>query len=825
MRNNLVRPLLVVGLAVAVVTAAIAQQQQPPPVIPGQAPSSATPQQKPPAAAPLPVIPGQAPPSTAAHQTPPTSNAPAAAPTPVIPGQVPPATPANQTPPTANPPAAAPAQPSAAPQTAPPPTTVPAQPPQPIPPPRGLDFEIPNGSLTDFIEIVAKRVGFNYILDPLVGSKGSVSLFTYGQVKPTDLMTLLQTILRVNGATMVKVGDLYRIIPINKISALPLDPMVDQKTLPDDERMVLDLIFLQYTTAKEIDSLIQPFLGEGASHSTYEPANLLIIQDNARNMKRTMKLIEMFDSEDFAGKRVKLFNISYSRPSALGKELDTVFKSYALSEKISPVHFIPVDRINVLIAVAPNPGIFPKVQEWIDKLDIEVKVQAGEVSTYVYRLKYSRAATTAMAIMALYTGNINALIGLAAMQSNQIGQNGGGGGYGGGNYGGGFGGGNSGYGNGGYGNGGYGGYGTSGYGSGGYGSGGYGSGGTASGMIPPISIPTPGNSIASPVAGPNTPDLTGLSLGAGGNSYGPGGQRVPHVIPNPFDNTLLIQGTAQEYAQIVNLLRQLDVPPRQVLIEMKIYELDLNGAFSEGLTAYLEQKGANGTGLGRALNVAMSNGGLGLSLGTLVGASKEILGVLQAQETKGQARIISSPSIIATDSIPATMNVGTDVPVLTSQAVVGGVQSNGSNVFSNTVSSESTGITMSITARVSPSGVVTMLIDQDVSAPEPSTSSGINSPSFSQRQFQTQITVQDGDTIAVGGAIQEQKTTSTTGVPFLIHIPLIGGLFGSKSTSMSRTELIVFITPKVLYDTNQLLDASEEIRDSLKHMKKMLKDQ
>jgi general secretion pathway protein D len=728
----------------------------------------------------------------------------------VIPGQAPPGT---------NPPATA---------------TAPVQPPQPIPPPRGLDFEIPNGSLTDFIEIVAKRLGFNYILDPAVGAKGSVSLFTYGDVKPTDLMSLLQTILRVNGATMAKVGDLYRIIPINKISLLPLDPMVnvDQKTLPEDERMILDLIFLKYSTAKEIDSLIQPFLGEGAGHSIYEPANLLILQDNARNMKRTMKLIELFDSESFAGQRVKLFEISYSRPSDLMKELDTVFKSYALSEKTSPVHFIPVDRINVLIAVAPNPGIFPKVQEWIDKLDIEVKAQAGEVSTYVYRLKYARAATTAMAITALYTGNVNALLALASMaQSNQIGQNGGGG-YGGMNNNGGFGGGGGGYGNGGYGNGGYGnggygngGYGNGGYGSGAYSSGGYGSGGTAGGMIPPISIASPGNSIAGPVAGPNTPDLTGAALGAAGNAFGPGGQRVPHVIPNPFDNTLLIQGTAQEYAQIINLLRQLDVPPRQVLIEMKIYELDLTGAFSEGLTAYLEQAGTNGTGLGRALNVAVSNGGLGLSLGTLVGASREILGVLQAQETKGQARIISSPSIIATDSIPATMNVGTDVPVLTSQAVVGGVQSNGSNVFSNTVSSESTGITMSITARVSPSGVVTMLVNQDVSAPEPSTSSGINSPSFSQRQFQTQITVQDGDTIAVGGAIQEQKTSTITGVPFLIHIPILGALFGSKSTSLSRTELIVFITPKVLYDTNQLLDATEEIQDSLKHMKKMLKDQ
>ena len=133
-----------------------------------------------------------------------------------------------------------------------------------------------------------------------------MSLFTYGESRPTDMMTLLQTVLRVNGAAIVKVGDLYRIIPINKISALPLDPMVnvDQKTLPQDERMILDLIFLKYSTAKEIESLISPFLGEGASHSTYDAANLLILQDNARNMKRTLQLIEMFDSESFAGQRV-----------------------------------------------------------------------------------------------------------------------------------------------------------------------------------------------------------------------------------------------------------------------------------------------------------------------------------------------------------------------------------------------------------------------------------------------------------------------------------------------------------------------------------------
>jgi len=701
------------------------------------------------------------------------------------------------------------------------PTTTPATPAQsPATVSAGLDAYIPNGSLTDFIDLVAKRVGFSYILDPAVGKTGSVSLFTYGEAKPTDLMTLLQTVLRVNGATIVKVGDLYRIVPINKISSLPIEPMVnmDQKTLPQDERMILDLIFLKYSTAKEIESLITPFLGEGASHSVYEPANLLILQDNARNMKRTLQLVDMFDSETFAGQRVKLFNVDNSRPSDLAKELERVFKAYALSDKESPVKFIPVDRINVIIAVAPNPGVFPQVQNWIDKLDLAVNVQAGEVSTYVYRLKYSRAATTAMAITALYTGNINALMSLAAMSNgNQQGSQG----FGGMNYtggsGGGYGGGMNSFQNtGGYNSGNGGGY-NSGYG------GGYGQ--NTGGMIAPITTPQAGSALPSVAAGPNTPDLTGSLLGTATMGGGANGQRIPHIIPNPFDNTLLIQGTPQEWLQINNLLRQIDVAPRQVLIEVKIYELDLNGAFSQGITAYMQQQSANSTGLSNALNVVTSSGGLNLSLGAMVGNAKQVLGVLQAQEHHDQSRIISAPSIIATDSIPAVMNVGEDVPVLTSQAVVGGVQSSGSSVFSNTVSNQSSGVTLNIVARVSSAGVVTMVINQDVSAPQAPSAGGINSPSFSRRSFSTQLTVQDGDTVAIGGFIQDQSGNSTDGVPLLSRIPLIGGLFGAKASNKGRTELIVFITPKVLFDTNQVLEATEEIKSNLGRLTKMIKDQ
>src|SRR5262249_54959496 len=147
-------------------------------------------------------------------------------------------------------------------------------------------------------------------------------------------------------------------------------------------------------------------------------------------------------------------------------------------------------------------------------------------------------------------------------------------------------------------------------------------------------------------------------------------------------------------------------------------------------------------------NIA-SNGGLAMSAGALVLRSHELLLAISAAEAQNKSRIISSPSIIATDSVPAIMNVGQEVPVLTST----GTAVTGSSF--NSVSSRSTGTTLAIVARVSASGVITMVIDQEVSSPIDTSTSNIGSPSFANRHFSTQLTVQDGDTVAIGGFIQE----------------------------------------------------------------------
>ena len=590
-----------------------------------------------------------------------------------------------------------PAQPPA------PPTPAPAQPPATAPATApaapatgtlgGLNFY--NVSLVEVIDILAQKLKLNYILDPKVN--GKVTINTYGEIKPVDVRQLLDTILRINGAVMVQVGDLYRIVPAADAVRLPISPKVAGGDLPSDEEEVLSLVFLKYASVSEMQKLIEPFLGEGKTLVAYEAANLLMILDNARSMRRTMELIALFDNDAFATKRVRLFQVEHGRPSDMAKELETVFKAFALSEKNAAVKFMPIDRINTIIAVAPNPAVFDEVEKWIAKLDVAPKITAGSIENYLYRLKYGCAETVSSAVMQLYGAT-----------------SGFGGGYGGG-------------------------YGAA-SGSkveaapafwaegpaeelverecsmgtamarGGYGAGGYGAGATeaatgAGGRLRRRLWGEPvrwrrlqrrrlrGDSSANGArssgrsrrrASRAAGDQTGSYLTPGVT----GAPRQPRIIPNPYDNTILVQGTPQEWEQIKKLLEQIDIPPRQVLIEAKIYSVDLTGAFSAGVNAAFQAataaKGQSNRFFPSLVTTAVGTGGsagLALTAAALVGRNRQLLAFLTAQETSSKTKVISAPSVIATDSIQASINVGSSVPTLSSQAVGAGVQLGSNSVF------------------------------------------------------------------------------------------------------------------------------------------------
>ena len=729
----------------------------------------------------------------------------------------------------------------------------------------GLNLQ--NASLTEVVDMLARQLKINYVLDPRI--KGGVILNTYGETKNIDTRDLLDAILRINNAAMVKEGELFRIVPLTDINREPLEPLrLEAKDIPTDEQEMLNLVFLKYTTSDELMGVLKTFQGPGAQIYSYGPANLLLLLDSRRNMHRTMELVSMFDNDALVNQRVHTYEVTNGRPSDIAKELEDIFKGIAFNGKNSPIRFLPVDRLNTIIAVAPNPGAFAEVQKWVDKLDVPAKSTAGDVDNYVYRVKYGDAQCLAQAIMSLYSGY---QMGVCPTQG-ALGRSGASG-YGAGGYG------MGGYGGGGYGGGGYG-MGMGGYGAAGYGAQAYvgatginnpytGAAAFGSGLS---NTGAPGSQLPAPITGAGVrtegagQDLTGQYMGAQ-SMYSR--MRGPRVIANPYANTLMIQATPQDYLGVMKLVRDLDLPPRQVLIQAQIYEVDLTGAFSSGVSAYLQKLGATAsntssgtggtgtTGGGSGQTVGTSNpfggvttgststattpsnsltasiphqvlgslvnGSTILTGGMLVGMSRELLAAVNLQVSKTKAKVISAPSIIATDSIPASINVGESVPTLSSTAATG-VQSGGSSLFANTISNQDTGVTLNVTARVNTSGIVTMMINQEVSAPIPPAAGGINSPSFNKRTVQTQVTVQDGDMIAIGGIIDENTTSSSSGIPFLHELPYVGGLFGSRTYSKQRTELVIFLTPHVIYDTNQIVDATEELKSGFKMLRPLLKN-
>ena len=230
---------------------------------------------------------------------------------------------------------------------------------------------------------------------------------------------------------------------------------------------------------------------------------------------------------------------------------------------------------------------------------------------------------------------------------------------------------------------------------------------------------------------------------------------------------------------------------------------------------------------------SVSGNVMNLTAGILVGQSRQLLALLTANESTTKSKVLSAPSVIATDSIPASITVGSSVPTLSSESVAPGVTVGGTSQFTNTIANTSTGIGLNILARINASGVVTMVINQNVTAPIPNplSSSGasganIDSPSFSQRNVSTQVTVEDGDTIAIGGIMMDSTTETSSGIPFLHRLPLmLGAAFGTKTTTKQRTELIIFLTPRVIYDTTQITDASDELKQQMRGLKKLMKSE
>ena len=225
-------------------------------------------------------------------------------------------------------------------QAAPTPT-----PPQAAPAAAGarISLHLENANLMQVIGILAAELKMNYIVDP--GVKGMVNINTLGELRQEDLLPLLQSILRSNGATAVQSGSFWRIVPVKDAPRIPLPLMRDPtgSALPADDRMVLNVVALRYVTAADMSKILGNYLSEAGHIVTHEQGNILLITDTSRSMKRLMDLVNLFDTDTLTQQRIRVFPVQNTQARDLVKDLQEIFKAYALSEKSTAVRFLPIE--------------------------------------------------------------------------------------------------------------------------------------------------------------------------------------------------------------------------------------------------------------------------------------------------------------------------------------------------------------------------------------------------------------------------------------------------------------------------------------------------
>jgi general secretion pathway protein D len=292
------------------------------------------------------------------------------------------------------------------------------------------------------------------------------------------------------------------------------------------------------------------------------------------------------------------------------------------------------------------------------------------------------------------------------------------------------------------------------------------------------------------------------------------------VIPDPVNNSIIIQSTAADFAEVVKILNEIDVLPRQVLIEARVYEVDLTGALSFGLEYALQQR-SPGTAVPPVLGDygVTSSGALTASGGIWYNQTRQLMAFLSASENRTRVKILSAPSVVATDNAEAEIQVGETVPVLTSTGAASGVQVSGSTTFLNTIQNVDTGIILRIKPRITSTDLVSLEISQEISSAEPPPSTGIQSPSFSKRSIKTHAVVKDGDSVALGGLISYNISNTVNRIPLLGDIPFIGALFGSTSRNVQKTELFVLLSPRIIKTNQDALDTTKELREKLKDLR------
>lgn len=449
----------------------------------------------------------------------------------------------------------------------------------------------------------------SYIIDPKVG--GTVNVHTSRAIKRGDLLPTLETVLRMNGAALVKESDgLYRILPSANAAKGLLTPQLGDINKPLPSGFSVQLVPLKYVGVREMAKILEPFAPETGAIRADELRNMLILAGGEKELRHLMETIDIFDVDWMSGMSVGLFTLHSTDVKTLYSEIEKLFGDKTMNPLAGVVRLVPIERLNALLVVTPQREYLEQARLWVERLD-RVGGSDGGTRLFVYPVQNGKAERLATLLGSIFSkqgatgGKATPAASVApGLTPTEI----------------------------------------------------------ASDVSAPVSS-TGASAAASQKASPIT------STAAAGDTQFSSADGSLRVIADKDNNALVIMTTPDQYEKIESALRKLDVAQRQVLIEVTIAEVTLTGDMKYGVEWFF----TNGARLGGQLDIGDS-GIAALAPGfsyTWKDSAGSIKAVLNALAADSKLNVISSPHLMVMDNQTAKIQVGDRVPAGDTQTVVG----------------------------------------------------------------------------------------------------------------------------------------------------------
>lgn len=620
---------------------------------------------------------------------------------------------------------------------------------------------------TDIRAVVAQILGnilhVNYTIDPSVS--GTVTLHTVTPLTTAQVLPTLQTLLAQNGDMLVRTNGLYRVMP----TGTGASAAAESRVIP-----------LRYANAQQLATVLQPYISKGGALTADPASNSIVIQGDPATRAALAGLVQAFDVDALAGQSYELFPVTSGDATDFANAFTAALGKQANEKGAGPVTVVPLERIGAVLVIARTQSYLSNAARIYAVIN---QVQRETVrSWHVFYLRNSQAEDDAYLLQQAFTpDNVTATPTPAANQSNGASTN-----------------------------------------SGTSAANGFGNGsttGTASTGTDTISGTPAGSGLADPATGSGgngNGNSTAANTGSASALLGPltantsGSTRDEmRIIPDPQNNAVMVYATAEEADQVAAMLSKVDIQPLQVRIDATIAEVDLTGQLQYGTQFFFKSGGINAV-LSQGTSAALDTSFPGFVLSGHGSDAAPL--ALSALEAVTKVRVLSSPELMVLNGQSASLKVGDSVPYLaqTSQSTV----TSTSDIIQS-IDYRDTGVIMKVTPHIGNDGLVTMDISQEVSGVASTTSSGIDSPTFTERTVNSRVAVQDGQTIGLAGLISDNDSQDNSGLPWLKNLPVFGGLFGTQNNNRTREELLVLITPHVMRNQQQALDLTEDMKEQL----------